>query len=348
MWAPATRQRLTLKMRAPDFWWRGESGAVRLLRPAAAIYGAIAARRLRQPGVRAPVPVVCVGDPTLGGAGKTPTALALAGLLADAGERPAFLTRGYGGRFVGPMLVDASEHGAADVGDEPLLLARAFPTIVARDRVAGARLAPEVGATVILMDDGFQNASLVKDCALLVVDAGRGVGNGLVFPAGPLRAPLADQLAQAHALLTIRPGDADRGLAAAARARGVVLFEARVEPEQEALEALRGKDVFAFAGIGHPRKFFEMLEQRGANVQAAASFADHHAYSERDAASLMADAAECGNLAPVTTEKDYVKLAGGPMREKLRAQTTTVPIRLVFNAPDAVRDFVLAQIRLRV
>src|SRR5262245_52714783 len=150
-------------MREPPFWWRPAGLEARLLAPAARIYGAIAARRLMRRGQRANVAVVCIGNPTLGGAGKTPLALAVAGMLAEAGKRPVFLTRGYGGRLVGPVEVDLGRHLAADVGDEPLLLARAAPAIVARDRVSGARTALAAGADVIVMDDGFQNPSLVKD-----------------------------------------------------------------------------------------------------------------------------------------------------------------------------------------
>ncbi len=136
------------------------------------------------------MPVICLGNLTIGGAGKTPAALAVAHLLLAAHERPFFLSRGYGGRLAGPVRVDPSFHHAADVGDEPLMLARLAPTIVARDRVAGAHVARSAGASVIVMDDGFQNPSLIKDLAILLVDGRRGIGNGRIIPAGPLRAPL--------------------------------------------------------------------------------------------------------------------------------------------------------------
>src|SRR5215471_2279010 len=189
-------------MREPAFWWREPGLLAALLAPLGALYGAVAALRLQLPGRRARVPVVCVGNLTLGGSGKTPTAIAIARMLQAAGDRPVFLTRGYGGRLAGPVLVTPS-HTAAEVGDEPLLLARVAPTIVARDRVTGAAAAEAAGAGIIVMDDGFQNPSLEKDLSVLVVDGRRGIGNDHVFPAGPLRAPLAAQLAGADAVLVI-------------------------------------------------------------------------------------------------------------------------------------------------
>src|SRR5205814_4043827 len=183
-------------MREPAFWWGEGSFASALLAPLAALYGAVAQWRLGRGGERAGAPVVCVGNLTVGGAGKTPTALALARMLAAAGERPMFLTRGYGSALAGPLLVDPARHRAREVGDEPLLLARTAPTVVARDRVKGAGIAGD--ASVIVMDDGFHNPSLVKDFSALVVDARRGIGNGRVIPAGPLRAPVDAQLARAH------------------------------------------------------------------------------------------------------------------------------------------------------
>ncbi|HWL04116.1 MAG TPA: tetraacyldisaccharide 4'-kinase, partial [Xanthobacteraceae bacterium] len=188
-------------MRPPAFWTRRPGLAAGLLSPIAALYDRIATRRMTRAGAALSVPVICIGNPTLGGAGKTPTAIAVAQLLTAAGERPVLLSRGYGGRLAGPVRVDPARHLAADVGDEPLLLARAAPVVVARDRVAGAHLALSAGASVMVMDDGFQNPSLHKDFSILVVDGGSGIGNGRVFPAGPLRASLDAQLARAQALL---------------------------------------------------------------------------------------------------------------------------------------------------
>src|SRR3974390_1974791 len=220
--APLPRWSLTWRdcsraepMREPRFWWRNPGLAAALLAPLAALYGKTAAQRRREGGARAGVPVICVGNFTLGGAGKTPTSIALARMLHDAGENVFCLTRGYGGRLRGPRHVDAHADAAADVGDEALLLARVAPTIVARDRRAGAALARAQGASVIVMDDGLQNASLGKDFTMALVDARRGLGNGQVFPAGPLRAPLRAQLSRCDALLIVGGGDAAASAVAA-------------------------------------------------------------------------------------------------------------------------------------
>src|SRR5690348_11683549 len=193
-------------MREPAFWWDPDGGRW-WLQPFAGAYGIAAAMRMRSAGRRAGVPVVCLGNLTVGGAGKTPAAIAVARLLLTARERPFFLTRGYGGRLRGPVRVDPAAHGATDVGGEPLRLARLAPAIVARERVAGAVAARRDGATVIVMDDGFQNPSLVKDLSILVVDGRRGIGNGRMIPAGPLRAPLDTQMTRAQALVVIGPAD---------------------------------------------------------------------------------------------------------------------------------------------
>src|SRR3954451_17683538 len=190
-------------MRAPAFWWKKPGAAAALLSPVAAAYGAVAANRLGKPGARAGVPVICIGNLTVGGAGKTPTALAVGRMLINAGRRGVFLSRGYGGNIAAPRRVDAARHSAAEVGDEPLLLARLAPTIVSPDRVAGAEMARAAGASAIVMDDGFQNPSLNKNLSILVIDGSRGVGNGRVIPAGPMRAPLAVQMRHAHALLIL-------------------------------------------------------------------------------------------------------------------------------------------------
>ena len=207
-------------MREPGFWHGPSSLKSHLLRPLGALYGAIAAQRLQRKGLDAGIPVLCVGNYHVGGAGKTPTVLALAKLLRELGETPVVLSRGYGGKLRGPVKVDPARHAAADVGDEPLMLAATLPVVVARDRADGVPLARSLGATVILMDDGFQNPAVAKDASLIVIDGDRGLGNGQVFPAGPLRAPLRPQLARTDALIVVGDGTAADAVAADDRRAG--------------------------------------------------------------------------------------------------------------------------------
>jgi tetraacyldisaccharide 4'-kinase len=330
-------------MREPPFWWRAAGIEAHLLAPAAAIYGAVAASRLARDGTRAGAPVLCVGNPTVGGAGKTPLALALARMLQAADERPVFLSRGYGGRLAGPLQVEASRHRAAEVGDEPLLLARVAPTIVARDRIGGASLALAAGASVIVMDDGFQNPSLTKDVAILVVDAGRGIGNARVIPAGPLRAPLAAQLRRAHAVVVVGAGNAAHEVAAAARARGIAVFAARFAPDRDAVAALKSGRALAFAGIGDPKKFFATLAESGITMAARRPFADHHGYT-RDEAAALCNEADRGGLALVTTEKDLARLQGDAATAELAKRARALPVRLVLDEEAAFKAFVLARL----
>jgi tetraacyldisaccharide 4'-kinase len=320
-------------MREPAFWWREAGLAANLLAPLAAVYGAVAAARLAQSGARAAVPVVCIGNLTVGGAGKTPLALALARLLQDAGQVPMLLSRGYGGSLQGPLRVDPVRHRAADVGDEPLLLARVAPTFVARDRVLGAQAAVAAGARLILLDDGFQNPSLQKTFSALVVDGRRGIGNGRVIPAGPLRAPLAAQLARADALVVVGPSDAG-AVAAAARGRGVPVFHAGVAPDAAVAAALAGCRVLAFAGIGDPQKLFTTLEDARIVVAATRSFPDHHRYTPAEAR-MLCEQADREGLMLVTTEKDWVRLQGDAGVAALAARTRALPVTLALADPSA-------------
>jgi tetraacyldisaccharide 4'-kinase len=328
-------------MRDPAFWWRPTGLIAGALSPVGAIYGVVAAQRMARPGQRAGVPVICIGNLTLGGAGKTPTAIAVAKMLDAAGRRPFLLSRGYGGALAGPMQVDPSRHRAVDVGDEPLLLARAAPTIVSRDRAAGAEMARAAGAGVIVMDDGFQNPGLVKDRSILVVDGARGIGNGRVFPAGPLRAPLKSQLRRAQAVLVIGPGPAGDAVAEAAQAHHVPIFRGRLEPDAEALAGIKGHPVLAFAGIGDPAKFFATLRAASIDVRAEAAFPDHHRYRRAEARKLI-ERAEREGLVPVTTEKDWARLAWQDDLMALAAIARTLPVRLAVTGERTFRDFVLA------
>jgi tetraacyldisaccharide 4'-kinase len=296
-------------MHEPDFWYRPSSWMSRLLMPLAAIYGAIAGHRLQREGVDAGIPVLCVGNYHVGGAGKTPMVLALAKLLRDLDETPVVLSRGYGGRLQGPVTVDPDRHGAADVGDEPLMLARTIPVVVARDRLDGVALARSQGATVIVMDDGFQNPAVAKDASLIVIDAQRGLGNGCVFPAGPLRAPLLPQIARTDALIVVGDGAGAGEVAAAVTARGKPVLSANLKANDASIASLAGKRVAAFAGIGDPNRFFRTLRASGIEVVLERAFADHHAFSQSEIETLIAQATREA-LTLVTTEKDLARLRG--------------------------------------
>jgi len=295
-------------MRAPGFWWRNRPNAAALaLYPIGAVYGAITAYRMEQEGVRCGVPVICVGNFVAGGAGKTPTAIAVAQLLIGMGRSPAFLSRGYGRENNLARRVVPQRDLAQDVGDEPLLLAKIAPTIIAQDRVSGAQLCEETGADVIIMDDGLQNPSLQKDLRIAVVDGGVGVGNGLCIPAGPLRAPLKQQLPHVDAVLIIGEGTAGDTVALTAQQQNKLVLRAKLAPDTGMAMGLRERDVLAFAGIGRPDKFFDTLREIGAQIVETESFPDHHAFTAREVAGLQSRAKRLG-AALVTTEKDAVRL----------------------------------------
>lgn len=317
-------------MRAPGFWWRTPPSALaRLLQPFGVLYGAITLRRMQGAGAHAGLPVICIGNFVAGGAGKTPTTLALAQRLIIMGETPIALTRGYGGRLAGPIQVDPDRHSAAEVGDEPLLLAQHLPTIVARDRPAGAALARELGASLVLMDDGLQNPSLRKDLRLAVVDGASGLGNGLSLPAGPLRAPFAGQIGQVDAIVVIGAGAAGEAVAARAEALGCPVLRGRLAPPPAVAAGLAGQAVIAASGIGRPEKFSATLREAGARILAERSYGDHHAYGESDVAALLAEAQAQGCPVAVT-EKDMVKLATlWPQAEQ--ARLLCVPVALTFD-----------------
>ena len=292
-------------MRAPDFW-QSRGVLATLLSPLGALYGSSVALKAKHAKPFDPgMPVICVGNLTAGGSGKTPIAIAIAQALRARGRKPFFLTRGYGGSERGPAQV-ARAHNASVMGDEALLLVRAAPTIVARDRAAGARLAAEKGADILVMDDGHQNFALRKTLSLVVVDADSGFGNGLMIPAGPLRERVAQGLGRTDAVVLAGDGSPDlQGFS------GPVL-RTRLAVETN---ALAGKSVFAFAGIGRPEKFIASLEAGGVDVTGSCFFADHHPYTDDEIAQLKAIA---GDTVLVTTEKDFVRLSVA-QREGIRA-----------------------------
>jgi tetraacyldisaccharide 4'-kinase len=316
-------------MRAPEFWWRRErSPAASLLAPLSALAGAYASARLKREGRDVGIPVICVGNPTVGGSGKTPTAIHLAHRLSGLGRRAVFLTRGYGGSLRGPVIVDPNRHTSAEVGDEPLLLARAAPVIVGRDRVVAALGAERLGAEALVMDDGFQNPALSKSLSILVVDAAVGVGNGLVLPAGPLRAPLAPQFERADALLLIGNGVPGEEIGARAASAGLPVLHARLAPEAGAAARLIGQRLYAFAGIGRPAKFFATLDAIGLRPAKTRAFADHHVFTEAEIETLLREA-DIGGFTLVTTEKDAARLAASAQGRVLLRTTEVLPVRLV-------------------
>ncbi|HEX5508197.1 MAG TPA: tetraacyldisaccharide 4'-kinase [Pseudolabrys sp.] len=329
-------------MREPSFWWREPGLTAALLSPFAELYGAVAASRLRQTGAKVSVPVICIGNFTLGGTGKTPATIAIARMLAEAGERPFCLSRGYGGRQTGPITVDAAVHSAADVGDESLLLAREAPTIVSHDRIAGARAAIDGGASVIVMDDGMQNPSLTKDLTIAVVDGRRGIGNAKVFPAGPLRAPLAAQLSGVNALLVL--GDMTEASSKVLNAAGrLPVMHGRLVPDAGAVAALENRKVLAFAGIGDPDKFFATVKAVGIAMPVCKSFSDHHAFTAEEASGLVMQAEHEG-LTLLTTEKDHMRMTADPALAALCARARTLPVTLDVHEPGEFRKLVLRAI----
>jgi tetraacyldisaccharide 4'-kinase len=326
-------------MREPAFWHRPPSWTSSLLLPLGAIYGWVAAQRMQRRGLDAGIPVLCIGNYHTGGAGKTPTVLALASLLRDLGETPVVLSRGYGGRLRGPIRVDATRHVAEDIGDEPLMLAATLAVVVAQDRVAGVALARSQGASVIVMDDGFQNPAVVKDASLIVIDSHRGLGNGCVLPAGPLRAPLPPQLAYTDALIVVGDGTAATAVAAAIAAQSKPVLSAHLRPDAASLAALRGKRVLAFAGIGDPARFFRTLRAGAIEVVVERAFPDHHPFSPSEIETLVADAKRDA-LILVTTEKDLARLQKAEGLPCWAKDIVPFKVALQFDEPARLRTFV--------
>jgi tetraacyldisaccharide 4'-kinase len=313
-------------MRAPEFWQRNDRVAralTALLTPIGWLYGASVAWRARNTRpFRAQAKVICVGNLTAGGSGKTPIAIAVAQALAGQGFKVMFLSRGYGGRARGPMLVDPDVHDAGDVGDEPLLLAGAAQVVVARDRQEGAEFADSFAPDFIVMDDGHQNFALEKDLSFVVVDAATGFGNGRMLPAGPLREPVAQGLKRADAVILVGEGTPRLGAWAGP------MLRARLEPK--AGETFKGRRVVAFAGIAQPGKFLASLEASGADIVESVPFGDHHAYSAAQIARLKAKA-RANDAGLVTTEKDFVRLT-----KSEREGIDVLPVAARFDDLDAL------------
>ena len=329
-------------LRAPAGWWQQKAGlSARLLQPFGMIYGAITAARMQKSGARVDANVICVGNFVAGGAGKTPTALALGKTLQAQGRIIAFLSRGFGGALAStqPLRVDPTQHGAADVGDEPLLLARLAPTFICIDRAAGAHAAIETGANTIIMDDGLQNPSLMKDLRIAVVDGETGIGNGMCVPAGPLRAPMAAQWPHVEAIVILGEGEAGDIVADQARSHGKLVVRAQLKPQNA--DAIKGKNVYAFAGMGRPEKFFHTLRKHGAIISAAQDFADHHPYSLQELEQIRilsrADTRDAQTL--VTTEKDAMRIPSGAL-----PGLVVLRVELEFDDPSALDALIAAKL----
>jgi tetraacyldisaccharide 4'-kinase len=327
---------------APPFWWRKPGWQAYALKPASWVYGWIAGKRMRRdyrPSVD--VPVICVGNFTVGGAGKTPTAIAIAQAAIAKGLRPGFLSRGYGGTLDVTTLVE-EHHRAKDVGDEPLLLNRYAMTVISRRRVEGAHRLVEAGANLIIMDDGFQSARLTVDYTLVVIDSVRGIGNGFIIPAGPVRAPISEQMRQLSAILKVGDGTAADQLVRTAARAGKTIYVAGIQPTMP--DGLTGTPVIAYAGIADPDKFYRTVESLGANIMERRSFSDHHTFEDDEIADLL-DTAAKRQHSLVTTAKDVARLKGASGRaEELWRRSYVIEIEMVFDDPHTASDIIDAAV----
>jgi tetraacyldisaccharide 4'-kinase len=303
-----------MKIRTPRWWYerRGRrlSATLILLTPVAWIWSAVTAQRIaRAHPVDPGVPVICVGNLTMGGSGKTPVVREILRRLTAQGINAHGLSRGHGGMIEGPAFVDPGLHTAADVGDEALMLAQDFPFWIARARVQGAQAAAEDGAAVVVMDDGFQNPSLKKTLSILVVDGETRdgewpFGDGAVFPAGPLREPLAAGLDRADAVVILAPADlpaVDPEMLALFSGKTVLI--ARLEP----VEPPPAGPQIGFAGVGKPWKVERALQAAGCDLVDFLPLPDH-AHLDLNGLRLLAQRAELSGAGLITTEKDWVKL----------------------------------------
>lgn len=307
-----------MRFNTPAFWQKNHAVVSLLLQPIACVYAALGAWRNRstQP-VKLSRSIICIGNVTAGGAGKTPVAISVCNILKAQGKHPAFLSRGYGGQYKGPHRVDPERDTAQEVGDEPLLLSTHAPAWIARNRVAGAEAAIAAGADIIIMDDGFQNPALKKDISLLVIDGQYGLGNGHLLPAGPLRERLAAALSRTQAVVIM--GEDKHNISRQIPSI-IPILHATLQPSQAS--ALEDKPYVAFAGIGNPQKFFETLKIMNGNVAETISFPDHYPYTPEDISRLRARA-EVLDAGLVTTEKDWVRLP-----KNLRAEIRYVPVEV--------------------
>ncbi len=317
-------------MKTPEYW-QTDSFISKILAPLSAIYGFLTQLRIKlHRSPKADIPVICVGNITAGGTGKTPVSLSLARMLINDVYHPFFVTRGYGGK-VKNVMVNNKKHTAREVGDEPLLLSALAPVVVNPNRYDGAKLAVKEGADLIIMDDGFQNPSLYKDLSFLVFDGNYGIGNGKIIPSGPLRETFENGIRRADALIII--GKDKQGLAKRTK---LPVFFAHLETTQTAV----GKnDVVAFAGIGHPQKFYHSLKEQGFNVLKTYDFPDHHFYSKKELEKIIIQAQKL-NADVYTTSKDFVKIPSS-----LQNSVKVLEISVVWNKPEELLGFIKSGIK---
>lgn len=317
-------------MKTPSHW-NDKNIIAMLLRPFGWIYGGVTALRLKliKPQ-KAAVPVICVGNLTAGGTGKTPVSISLAKLLKRNSVKPFFVTRGYGGTS-SDVIVDPKKHSANDVGDEPLLLNEVAPVVVNHNRYRGALKAEQHGAQCIIMDDGFQNPSLHKDLSLLVVDGGYGFGNNLCIPAGPLREFKHCGLKRADALIVI--GSDDHNITK--QIKNIPVFYGKIVPIKPQNTS---KSIIAFAGIGRPDKFYNSLKEVGFHLLKKIDFPDHHFYEEYELNKIITKA-QTLNTEIYTTSKDYVKI---PLA--LRHHFKVLEIEIEWEDEKELESFILSSL----
>ncbi len=330
----------------PPTWWYGQNVAQRLvaggLHPVSALYSMGAKWDYkRRDSYVSKLPVLCIGNFTAGGAGKTPLAVTIIHMLQEMGEKPVILTRGYGGKVSGPYQVDLENDDAGKVGDEPLMLAFHTAVVISANRAVGAQAIEQGEGTVILMDDGFQNNSLTKDLSLVVVDGKTGIGNGQVMPSGPLRGAMDFQLPLADALIINGAGVGGKTVTETAQKRDIAVFQASLKMAEEKAAWLKGKKVIAFTGIGRPSKFYETLKANGADILDTVDFPDHHQFTHNEAAHLLEKASQTEETYLVTTQKDAMRLKGGKgALQWLGYEVEVIPVNLLVEQADDLRQLI--------
>lgn len=330
----------------PPSWWQNETGRIlpKYLSPLGKVYGAVVKARFRYTKqYESKLPVLCVGNFTQGGTGKTPISLKIASMMQAEGWDPTFLSRGYKGKLAGPILVDSEIHTAAEVGDEPLLLSRGAPTIVAKSRVEGIWLIEQRHNNFVIMDDGFQNPSVRKNISIIAIDSATGLGNHRIFPAGPLRAPLEFQLAHADAIV-ITGGHAtnlEDELKERYNFKNPII-SGRLRPSSDT-SWVKEKPILAYAGIARPEKLFDSLVKAGGKVIRRIPFPDHHQFTTKDADHLT-KLALADDLQLITTEKDLARIGDdkGHQLRALKRLSRAFPVEFAFDdkGEEILRDLI--------